>query len=219
MTDRSRLSEDLMKIDETISLIAAKAEEALLKALSALRRQDMELAREVKLGDAEVDKLQREIEDLAAVALATQQPVASDLRILVAAFKVAADFERAADHAVHLAKATGKFSGEPRSRLVDRLARMAEIDGEMIRGTAEAFRLRSADLAAKTAALDDIVDGEHKALMNEVLEMMRERPEAAEKAAKLLTTSGHLERLGDHMTNACEDIVFMISGSRVELNA
>ena len=219
MTERSRLSEDLSKLGAMITLMAAKAEEALMKALHALKNQDMDLVREVKRGDAEIDRLQLEIEDLAAAVLATQQPVASDLRVLVAAFKVASDFERAADHAVHLAKATGKFSGEPRSRLIDRLARMAEIDGEMMKKTAEAFRLRSAEMAAETAAMDDIVDGEHKALMNEVLAMMRERPEEAERAAKLLTTSGHLERLGDHMTNACEDIVFMVNGSRVDLNA
>lgn len=219
MMERSRLSEDLAKLDTLITLMAAKAEEALMKALHALRHQDMDLVKEVKRGDAQIDGLQLEIEDLAAAVLATQQPVAKDLRILVAAFKVASDFERAADHAVHLAKAAGKFSGEPRSRLIERLARMAETDGEMMRKTAEAFHLRSAEQAAKTAALDDVVDGEHKALMTEVLAMMRERPEEAERAAKLLTTSGHLERLGDHMTNACEDIVFMVSGSRVDLNA
>ncbi|MCX7027983.1 MAG: phosphate signaling complex protein PhoU [Spirochaetes bacterium] len=218
MTERSRLSEDLIKINETITLMAVKTEEALLKALHALKRQDMNLVREVKRGDAEIDDLQLQVEDLAAAALATQQPVASDLRVLVAAFKVAADFERAADHAVHMAKAVGRFSGEPRSHLIDRLVLEAETGVEMMKGTAEAFSARSVELAGRTAAMDDIIDREHKSLIIEVLTMMRERPEEAQRAAKLLTTSGHLERLGDHMTNACEDIVFMVDGTRVDLN-
>ena len=218
MTDRTRLTEDLAKIDEAVTLIAAKAEEALLKASLAIRNQDMDLVKEVKMGDAEIDSLQVEIEDLVAVALATQQPVAGDLRILVAASKIAADYERAADYAVHLAKATGKFAGEPKSRMIERLAHMAEIDGTMMRDTARAFCDRSVELALSAAAMDDIVDGEHKAVINDVLAMMRERPEEAERAAKLLTTSGYLERLGDHMTNACEDIVFMVNGMRIGLN-
>ena len=96
---------------------------------------------------------------------------------------------------------------------------MAEVDGEMMKGTARAFCERSVALATAAAAMDDIVDAEHKAVVSEVLAMMRERPGEAERAAKLLTTSGYLERLGDHMTNACEDIVFMADGRRVELNA
>jgi len=218
MTERTRLTEYLAEIDEAIRLIAVKAEEALLKATLAIENQDMALVKEVKRGDADIDRLQVEIEDIVAAALATQQPVALDLRILIAASKVAADYERAADHAVHLAKATGKFAGEPRSRMIERLARMAEVGGKMMKGTAAAFCGRSVEQALSAAAMDDIVDGEHKAIVTEVLAMMRERPEEAERAAKLLTTSGYLERLGDHMTNACEDIVFMVNGTRVELN-
>ncbi|MEN6363787.1 MAG: phosphate signaling complex protein PhoU [Rectinema sp.] len=218
MTDRTRLSGELSRIDDLIGEMAAKAGEALRMALLAMKTQDLELAKRVKTGDAEIDALQVEVEDIASITLATQQPVASDLRIMVAAFKVAADYERAADYAVHLAKAAKKFAGEPRSRLVERLARMAELDGKMMKGTAEAFRTRSPELAASVAAMDDMVDAEHKAMIDEVLDMMRERPDEAERAAKLLTTSGYLERLGDHMTNACESVVFMVRGTRVDLN-
>lgn len=219
MTERTRLSEAFVDLDGKLALLAAKTEESLRKAQYALVNQDAGLAKEVKKSDAEIDALQLEIEDLAAVAIATQQPVARDLRMLVAAFKVAADFERAADHAVHLAKATATFTGQPRMRALERLSAMADTGARMIRGTAEAFTRRSSELARQAASMDDSIDAEHKALTTEVLAMMRERPEEAEKAAKLLKTSGYLERLGDHMTNACEDIVFMVEGTRVELNA
>jgi len=218
MTERSKLTDDLAKVDWLVARMAIKAGEALDKALAALQTQDSLLAKSVKAGDAEIDALQTEIEDLAAVTLATQQPVASDLRVLVAAFKVASDFERAADYAVHLAKATKKFMGDPKSRQLERLAVMAEIGGRMIRKTSEAFTGRSPALARETAMLDDMIDREHKAMMIESIELMRVRPEDAEKAAKLITTSGYLERLGDHMTNACEAVVFMTTGTRVDLN-
>lgn len=218
MTDRLKLTEELTKIDGLVTRMAVMAGEALNKALLALQTQDISLAKSVKAEDAEIDALQMEIEDLAAITLATQQPVASDLRVLVAAFKVASDFERAADYAVHLAKATKKFVGDPKSRQLERLAAMAEIGGTMMRKTSEAFTGRSPGLARETALLDDLIDREHKALMLESIELMRIRPEDAEKATKLITTSGYLERLGDHMTNACEAVVFMTTGSRVDLN-
>ena len=216
--ERTRLAETMAELHGRIALMAAKAEELLLKAQRALLSQDAGLAKEVKRGDAEIDALQMEIEDLAAVTIATQQPVASDLRTLVAAFKVAADLERAADHAVHLAKATATFAGQPRMRALERLSTMADTGAAMIRGTAAAFNARSAELARQCALMDDIIDHEHKTLTGEVLTMMREHPEDADKAAKLLKVSGYLERLGDHMTNACEDIVFMVEGLHVELN-
>jgi phosphate transport system protein len=218
MNERSKLTEDIGKLDALLAQMAVKAGEALHKALLALQAQDLDLAKSVKAGDSEIDALQVEIEDLAAVTLATQQPVASDLRILVAAFKVASDFERAADYAVHLAKATKKFMGEPKSRQLERLALMAEIGGRMMAKTSEAFMRRSPEMAGEAALLDDLIDKEHKATILESIELMRLRPEDAEKAAKLITTSGYLERLGDHMTNACEAVVFMTTGTRVDLN-
>lgn len=218
MTERSKLTEELGKIDALVSQMAIMGREALRKALLSLQTQDADLARSVKERDAEIDALQVEIEDLAAVTLATQQPVASDLRILVAAFKVASDFERAADYAVHLAKATKKFIGEPKFRQLDRLAVMAEIGGRMMEMASEAFLLRSPEIAKEAALLDDIIDKEHKATLIESIELMKVRPEDAEKAAKIITTSGYLERLGDHMTNACEAVVFMTTGTRVDLN-
>jgi phosphate transport system protein len=144
--------------------------------------------------------------------------VARDLRELVTVFKVTDNLERAGDHAVHLAKAAIKLAGEPPFRQVDRLARMAEIECGMIRGAVDAYLNMDAEKAKKVAAEDDSVDAEHKQLVREVLELMRERPDQVERASRLLTTSGFLERLGDHMTNICEAVVFMVEGRHVELN-
>lgn len=218
MNERPQLTGNLAGIQELVGQMAARTAEALDKALHAFLTQDQELAKAVKEGDADIDALQVRIEDLAAIGMATQQPVASDLRTMVAAIHVAGDLERAADYAAHLAKATKRFIGEPRYKQFSRLETMARVCGAMIRKTDEAFRTRSVDLAREAAAMDDVVDHEHKAMLNDIIGLIRERPETAEKAEKLLFTSSHLERLGDHMTNACESIVFMVSGDRVDLN-
>jgi phosphate transport system protein len=88
----------------------------------------------------------------------------------------------------------------------------------MIRGAVDAYLNQDAEAARRVAAEDDAVDAEHKLLVKEVLELMREKPDQVERAARLLTSSGFLERLGDHMTNICEAVVFMVEGRHVELN-
>ena len=95
---------------------------------------------------------------------------------------------------------------------------MADIECSMIRGAVNAFLNQDPDEARRVAAQDDAVDAEHKLLFRETLEIMREKPDQVERASRLLTTSGFLERLGDHMTNICEAVVFMTEGSHVELN-
>lgn len=218
MPDRTQLDKERELLDRDLLAMGTRVEESLRKALRALRALDVELAREVKADDQAVDELQLRVEDRAAVAIATQAPVAKDLRELVAAMKLADNLERAGDHAVHLAKAVKKFALEPPFRQFERLERMAESGAAMVRGVVDAYLARDAEAARRVAAMDDAVDLEHKALVDEVLALMRERPEQIERAAKLLTTSGFLERLGDHMTNACEAIVFMAEGRHVELN-
>ena len=128
------------------------------------------------------------------------------------------NLERAGDYAVHLAKAVIKLAGEPPFRQIGHLEKMAEIGSQMIHGAIEAYLNHDVEAARRVAALDDGIDHEHKALIGEILTLMKERPEQADRASKLLRTSGYLERLGDHMTNVCEAVVFMEEGRHVELN-
>jgi phosphate transport system protein len=218
MQTRIHFVEELSRLDHDVLAMGTRVEESLRKATEALKTQNVELAKEVKASDEIVNALQLKIEDQAAVLIATQQPVARDLRELVTVFKVTDNLERAGDHAVHLAKAAIKLAGEPPFRQVDRLVKMAEIECGMIRGAVNAYLNQDAEEARRVAAIDDSVDAEHKQLVNEVLELMRERPDQIQRVARLLTTSGFLERLGDHMTNICEAVVFMVEGSHVELN-
>lgn len=205
-------------IDELFLIMASKVEEAVQKANHALKTQSLDLSKSVKDGDESIDSLQTAIEDAVVETIATQQPVASDLRQLMCIMKLASDFERAGDYAVHLAKATKFFINEPQWRQLEKLEAMAQAGCVMIRKTAQAYKNRDAALARQTALLDDDMDHTHKSVLKEILLILREHPEQAEKAAKIITVSGYLERLGDHMTNACEAIVFMVEGIHTELN-
>jgi phosphate transport system protein len=218
MPMRMHFMEELARLNHDILAMGIRVEEDLRKALEALRTMNIELAREVKAGDEIVNALQLKIEDQAAILIATQQPVASDLRTLVTVFKVTDNLERAGDHAVHLAKVVKKFAGEPPFRQIERLGRMAETGCVMVRGAVNAFLDHDVEAARRIAALDDGIDMEHKTLIRETLELMKENPELVERASRLLAVSGFLERLGDHMTNICEAVVFLVEGKHVELN-
>lgn len=205
-------------LEQMITSMARYTIEALNKAMVAFRTRDVELAKEVKKQDALIDSLQTQVEDEIATIIATQQPVATDLRFLLCTVKMAGELERCADHAAHLAKATKLFKDEPQWRQTSFIEEMTRIGAEMISTAAEAFISRSASKAREAAAMDDGIDHLHKEVIGQMLERLRERPEDAEKASKFIQVSGYLERLGDHMTNACEYIVYMVESVHVELN-
>ena len=218
MNTRMLFLEELNRLRHEILSMASRVEEELGKAITALRNNDADLAKEVIADDAVVNAMQIKIEDEAAIVIATQQPVARDLRELVTIFKLTGNLERIGDHAVHLAKTAVKLSGEPPFRSFPRLEKMAKTGQEMIRNAISAYLNQDVEGARKAAALDDRIDSEHKALIEEVLSLMKENPEYISKASRLLNTSGHLERLGDHVTNICESIIYMAEGRHEELN-
>ncbi|MDR1317070.1 MAG: phosphate signaling complex protein PhoU [Spirochaetales bacterium] len=218
MNTRLIFLEELNRLRHDILAMAARVEEDLGKALSALRANDTELAKEVCADDAMVNAMQLKIEDETAKVIATQQPVARDLREMVTIFKLTSNLERVGDHAVHLAKTVIKLSGEPPFRSLEHLERMAETGCQMIRACVNAYLNQDAEAARQAAALDDVIDAGHRSLTEEVLNLMREHPQLIKKAVRLLAVSGNLERLGDHITNICEGIIYMCEGKHEELN-
>lgn len=215
---RIQFNEELNRLHHDILAMGSRVEEDLRKALLALKSGDVELAAEVKASDQIVNAMQVKIEDQAATLIATQQPVARDLRQLVTIFKITDNLERIGDHAVHLAKTAKRLTDDPYPRPLDRLERMATIDVTMIHDAVASFLNQDEALARTTAAKDDEVDAEHKAFVQEVLAYLAKNPEKAQQATKLIATSSFLERLGDHVTNLCEAVVFMITGEHTELN-
>ncbi len=218
MQTRIQFNEELNRLHHDILAMGLRVEEDLRKALEALRTGDSALADEVKAGDGIVNAMQMKIEDQAAMLIATQQPVARDLRELVTIFKITDNLERIGDHAVHLAKTAKRLKEDPFPRPLDRLERMALTGSSMIRDAVSSYLNQDEALARATAARDDDIDADHKAFVGEVLALITENPQRAKQATKLIATSGYLERLGDHVTNICEAVVFMTSGQHTELN-
>jgi len=220
MNTRIVFLDQLNRLRHDILAMATRVEENLGKALAALRANNTELAEEARASDAIIDALQLKIEDEAAILIATQQPVARDLRELVTVFKLTGSIERVGDHAVHLAKAVIKLSkkGDFPVRYQERLESMTETGIEMLRTSISAYLAQDAQAARDVAAMDTKIDNEHDAITEEILKMMKKHPELVKAAFQVLHTSTQLERLGDHITNICEAIIYMIEGRHEELN-
>ncbi|GBU26759.1 phosphate uptake regulator PhoU [Treponema sp. R8-4-B8] len=220
MAARNFFSEELSRLRQDILTMATKVEENLGKALSALRTRNADLAKEVRVGDAEVDALQIKIEDDAAIVIATQQPVARDLREMVTIFKLTSNIERVGDHAVHLARAAKKLAkkGETLFMAQEHMEVMALTGQKMIRAAISAFMAQDANAARESAAMDHKIDTEHKTLTEEILKLMKKHPDMVKDALQVIQTSNQLERLGDHITNICEAVIYMIEGKHEELN-
>jgi phosphate transport system protein len=220
MNTRVVFLDQLNRLRHDILAMATRAEENLGKALAALRTNNVELAKEVRAADAVIDALQLKIEDETAILIATQQPVARDLRELVAVFKLTGSIERVGDHAVHLAKAVIKLSkrGDSPFMYQERLEHIAEIGIEMLRASISAYLAQDAQSAREAAAMDAKIDSEHDAITEEILKLMKKHPDMVKAAFQILHTSSQLERLGDHITNICEAIIYMTEGKHEELN-
>jgi phosphate transport system protein len=220
MVSRAFFSEELNRLRQDILTMSAKVEENIGKALTALRTCNAELAKEVRANDAEVNALQLKIEDDAAKIIATQQPVARDLREMVTVFKLTSNIERVGDHAVHLSRAARKLTkaGASPFRAQMHLEKMAEIGQKMLRSAISAFMSQDANAARAAAEIDHKIDAEHKALTDDIIKVIKKNPNLIKGGLQILHTSNQLERLGDHITNICEAIVYMIEGKHEELN-
>ena len=218
MQTRGLLCEEINKIRRELTLMASRVEEDLGKALVILRSGNEELVKEVKESGKDVDALQLKIEDMTLVLIATQQPVARDLREMIMFFKLTSNLERIGDFGIHLVKTAKKLSKRAPFRSVERIDRMAEIGQKMLNASFSSYLQQDADAARKAAAMDDLIDAEHKALTEEILRLMKKKPELVKPAARLLKLSGYMERMGDHITHICEGVIFMIEGKHEELN-
>jgi phosphate transport system protein len=207
------------QLSHEILLMGTRVEEDLRKTIQACRDRDTELARAVRAGDRDINTMQAEIEDKAAVLLATQQPVAGDLRKLVTFIKVVSDLERIGDYTSHLAKTVMKVGDRNKEEEILRsLTAMADKGCVMLSQAMAALLGNDEDLARSTAAMDTEIDTMHKNVMSDIMEAMRLVPKNVEIEARLMRTANFLERLGDHVTNICESVIYMVSGVHVEMN-
>jgi phosphate transport system protein len=211
--------QELDALQQQLLAMGGLAEARLGQAVRALVERDAEAVQEVVGGDAPLNELHIEIDHRCFTLLALQQPVASDLRVIVSAVKINADLERVGDLAVNIAEAAGRYLLHlPVKRLID-IPRMAEIAQHMLRDALDAFVRRDPALARAVLAADDGLDGLKTQVFRELLTHMLQNPRTIEPSLDLILISRHLERIGDHATNIAEDVIFMVLARDVRHHA
>jgi len=204
------LKKSVLSLGELVELI-------FRDSMIAVIDLDVELARKTLALEPKVDKLEEELEASIFDLLALQQPMASDLRLIVSTLKIAADLKRIVGLSVNIAKIPGRIEGQHIKPLVD-TKRMADIAAYMLENSLKAFETRDPELARKAAARDDEVDKIFYAVWVELIEMMAEDTTIISKATYLLFLIRYIERIGDHCCNICESVVYLTTAKRIKLN-
>jgi phosphate transport system protein len=194
-------------------------EQAVYESVQALLNLDTTGAAQVIMGDDTIDELFVETEDKCIKLMATQQPLAKDLRIIVTGIKCLLSLERMADHTVDIARATMCLSGYSMNiKPLEYIPKMAGLVRKMIKDALDAYVHSDVDKAREMCALDDEVDYYFSQMFNELLKCMKEDPAVVVQSAYLLYVSRYLERIADHATNIGEEVIYIATGERKELN-
>jgi phosphate transport system protein len=206
------------EIKDAVLRMGALVEEAIRRASRSLVDHDAELALDVIKADARVNDAQREVSRLISVTIATQNPVARDLRYLLTLDHVTYELERIGDHAASLAKQVRKLAPEPPLAEYVKLPEMAERAAVLVHGVLRALVDADAVAAREVAVLDDDIDRLYHATFDEVVELMRADPANVERGTRIIIASHYIERIGDRSTNIAEDIVYLVTGDVEDLN-
>lgn len=209
--DLHRLKEEVLDMERLVS-------KAIGDSVMSLKNRDTELAQKVIDMDNEIDAIDHSIEENCMRLLALQQPMARDLRLIISVLKMAIDLERMGDLALEIAVITKITANVPPVKPLIDIPRMAEICQQMLANTMNAFENKDVELARETAKRDDEIDMLFDQVRRELISYMIEDPKKITGAQHLTFVARYLERIGDHITNLCENVVFMVTGERVELN-
>lgn len=203
--------EELEGLQHQLLEMAGLAEERVRAAIQGLVTRDLGLIEETIRGDAPINRLHIDIDDSCFRLLALYQPMASDLRVIVAAVKINTDLERVGDLAVNIAEAAVRYATHPPVKPLIDIPRMAGISQAMLRDALDSFVKRDMTLAQSVLDRDDELDGLKTQVFRELLTYMLQDPATIAAPLDLILISRHLERVGDHATNIAEDVIFMVS--------
>jgi phosphate transport system protein len=216
---KEHFAEQLEELRRNLILLGGEVERQIQRSVEALTEVDPEKARAVIAADEEIDRMEVTIEEQAISLLALQQPVAVDLRFLVAALKINSDLERIGDHAVNIAEGAERLAEQrPFKPFVD-LQYMADVAMSMLKDSLDAFVNRDAALAKTVIRRDDILDEKNVSIIRELLTYMAENPNLITYCLELISISKNLERVGDLATNICEDTIFIAEARWVKHHA
>ena len=204
--------EELDHLQSRLLEMGSLVESAIHTSVLALVERTEDLGKQVLRNEDRINRLEIEIDDLAVMLLALQQPMAKDLRLLTAAIKINTDLERMGDLAVNIAQRTLTLVHlSPVRPLID-IPRMANLVESMVHKSLDAFVKREPELARSVLLSDDVVDRLRDSIHNELVEFMQNDPSIIPQAIDLILVARHLERIADHATNIAEDTLFLVKG-------
>jgi len=215
---REALDREEQLIRDSVLRMGSLVEGAIREAARALTAHDAALALDVVKGDAIINEAQRGVSRLISVTIATQQPVARDLRYLLTLDHVTYELERMGDHAASVAKAVIKLAPEPPLAGYVHLPEMAERAAVLVHGVLRALVESDAIRAREIAVEDDEIDRLYHATFDEVVALMRADPANVERGTRIVIASHYLERIGDRATNIAEGVVYLVTGDVEDLN-
>jgi phosphate transport system protein len=215
---RETLDREMRMIKDEVLRMGSMVAAQITAAKEALVAHDAEAATAAIVSDGRINEAQRHISSLITTTIATQQPVARDLRFLLSLDHVTYELERMGDHAASVAKQARKLAPHPPLKSYVDLPRMGDLAAEQVRGVLIALVDLDVERAREVAARDDEMDHLYHSLFDEILGLMRDDPGNVERGTRILFAAHYLERIGDRVTNIAEDVVFLATGDIEDLN-
>ncbi len=215
MRTHRHYEEQLNRLKETVLRMGGLAEQMTRQAVRALVDRKIEMISDVREMESQVNQLHIDIDEMALELIALRQPAAADLRFITAAMKINSDLERIGDQAINITEQGETLLAVPPLKPLIDIPRMAEISEGMLKDALDAYVNGDDALAAETIRRDDEVDQLKDQVFRELLTFMMADPKTIPRAMELILVSRHLERIADHATNICEDVIFMVKGKDV----
>ena len=216
---RTRFQQGLDDLRQRLLRMGGLAEQAVDRACQAYNERDLARCHLVLEGESQINAAERDIDELAFDLLAMQQPMAVDLRFILAVTKINSDLERVGDQAVNIAERVMDLADLPKVELPVDIPRMAAAVSAMVRRSLESFIEGKAELAQAVLEMDNVVDRMRDEAFISLVKEMNERPESTRQALDALLVARNLERVADHATNIAEDVIFWVRGADVRHNA
>lgn len=213
MAARPQMDHEMTIITNDLLAMTDLVEETIRNAIKSLQEKDSELARNIISDDERIDDLEDEIKDKCLKFLATQQPLAGDLRYMISIMQMVRDLERIGDHCEDIAKYTLRFENEEYMKELVDIPRMAEMSAKMVKNAIDAFVNKDLRLARKVWKADEEVDELFRNIYDELMGMVDQDATKANQSVMFLFIAAHLERIADYATNICEETVFAMEGS------
>ncbi|MGI8770309.1 MAG: phosphate signaling complex protein PhoU [Acidobacteriaceae bacterium] len=212
---RIRFHQSLDDLKEKLLVMAGMAEQAIQRAIEAYRVRDLSICDLVIRNEVAINRLEREIDQMALDLLAMEQPMAIDLRFILAVIKINADLERVGDQAVNISERVRDLQSYPEVELPVDIPRMASVASNMVRKALQAFIEGDAETAQSVLSMDDQVDKINAMAHASLSAVIRDQPQLTAQALNALVIARNLERVADHATNIAEDVIFWVRGADV----